>query len=638
MLKKLHYNIVLIFCLFLFIEYNTFAYELDKYQTLVEEVGKKLITAIDEDTLNLKYKFSPKFNTEESLQAGCIAEIDRTKSEYIITITTGMLKNVVKENENRLAYILAHELSHITCRHLDKKYFEESEKVNESLQLAFQREDEFEADRVGFKLMVSVGYSHKGAIEVFKAMRDLYGDYSSIEAVGKDHPSWTDRLAQLDKEKENIWRAMSSFNVGVDLLHFEQYEAAAVCFGKVTSEFPDAYEAFNNLGYAYLMKYFDAFDSEDIKQFNVGQVIAGGFYRRPASLEDKVKGVNEELWWKAVGSLREAIRINPNLSLAKANLGIAYLLDPRQQSRGESQKFFEDALAQVESDNTIDPLQKAVIYINAGNLGAANFNFELTAKHLDKASYYISIAEANTENNVNDNKNMSLAFGYDNAQLKEIISFNRYLVNTKGFSEVIDVKDAADFLKQYLRSIDKSSIWWKYAYDLYTNLCQRSGQKVLRETELISSVVLKPIKQIELEGGTTLFLSQKMNVVNSMIKYSEKIPIVKERKIYKYIYEDFGFEIVSGDEVIMIVIKNVKHLKNFNLYFLDGKSLHNSHYIGLSLNKLKEVLSKKNLRTIYFDGSDGINYLFCYEYGAAFSIEKGKVNGITLVEPPRLSY
>lgn len=635
--RKLYHNFI--FILFLSIIHTAFPIDLDKYQSIVNDVGKKLIAVIRTDTLNLKYEFSPKFKVEESTQAGSYADVDTIKKEYFITITTSMLENVVKDNdENRLAYILAHELSHITCRHLDRHYFGKSENLNESIQLSFKRDDEFEADREGFKLMVTAGYSHKGAIEVFKAMRDLYGDYSSIDAGGKDHPSWTDRLAQLDKEKKNIWRAMSAFNAGVDLLHFEQYEAAAVCFRKVTDEFPDAYEAFNNLGYAYLMKYFDAFDTEDLKQFKVGQIVVGGFYRRPASLEDKVKGVNEELWWKAVGSLRDAIRINPNLSLAKANLGIAYLLDPRQQSRGESQKFFEDALAQVESDITIDPLQKAVIYINAGNLGAANYNFEQTAKHLDRASYYISIAEAHTENDVNDNKNLSLAFGYDNTQLKEIISFNRYLVSTKGFSEVVDAKDATDFLKQYLKSIDRSSVWWEYAYDLYTNLCQRSNQKVIKESELKSSDPVKPIKSIELEDGTALFLSQKMNVVNENIKYTERIPIVKERKIFKYIYNDLGFEIVSGEEVIMILIKNAQHLKNFSLLFPDDKNLNYNYFTGLSINKLKEVLGKRNLRTIYFDGSDGINYLFCYEFGVAFSIEKGKVNGITLVEPPRLSY
>lgn len=612
--------------------------DLGKDQNFVEGVGKKLVSSIDSDTLNLRYKFAPKFKVKESIEAGSNTDFDKNKNEYFITITTGMLNDIVKENENRLAYIIAHELSHITCGHVDRNYFEKPESINESLQLAFKREDEFEADREGFKLMVRTGFSHKGANEVFKAMRELYGDYSSIKAGGKDHPSWNDRLAQLDNEKENIWRAMSSFTAGVEFLHFEQYESASVCFSKVTDEFRDSYEAYNNLGYANLMRYFDAFDTEDIKQFNVGQIIVGGFYRRPESLEEKVKGVNEELWWKAVGYLKDALRINPNLSLAKANLAIAYLLDPRQQSRGDAQKYFEEALAQVESDATIDPLQKAVIYINAGTLGISDLNFEQTAKNLDRASYYLSIAEADTKTNAAEVKNLSLAFGYDKTQLDEVISFNRYFVKTKAFSEVVDVNDAINFLKKYLKGIDNSSVWWKYSYELYTNLCKRSGKNPVKESELKSVIEVEPVKQIVLQDGTPIFLSQKISDLNPKINYTERIPIVKERKIYKYIYADLGFEIVGGDEVLMIIVRKTNHIQTLKLPLLDEKKSGHLSFSGLTLPKLKEVLDKKNLRSIYFDGTDDINYIFCYELGGAYLIEKGKVNGIILVEPPRFSY
>ena len=68
---------------------------------------------------------------------------------------------------------------------------------------------------------------------------------------------------------------MSAFQNGFLFLELEQYLAARQCFQAVVAEFPDCYEAWANLGYAQLMQYCDGLDADDLRQFGIGQIVAG---------------------------------------------------------------------------------------------------------------------------------------------------------------------------------------------------------------------------------------------------------------------------------------------------------------------------------------------------------------------------
>ena len=557
----------------------SFASDIKEYQALVDKVKKRLVLSIDADSLDLKFNFNPKFYVEESPAISADTWVDAVKGEYSISIYTGMLQKIIEKNPDRLAYLLAHELSHITCKHVDRMHFGKLKTKDETLQLASSREDEFEADREGFKLLVKAGFSYSGAVEIFKKFREVTGDFSSIEANGVGHPSFTERASFVDNEKENIWRAMSSFSAGVNLLDFEQYEAASICFEKVKDEFPDSYEAHANLGYAMLMRYFDALDLEDLKSFNIGQIVIGGFYRRPASLEEKIRGINEELWWKAVGYFKDALRINPNLSLVKANLGIAYLLDPRQKSRGEAQKYFSEALEEVEKDATIDPLQKAIVYVNAGNLFSANNSYASATDNLNRALQLIENADEE-KHFFKRSKNTVRGLSFNKEQISSAIAFNKYWIETKNFSVINDKKKTEAFLLDYLKTSDRSSIWWMYCYDTYKNVCTENGIIPIAETKIKTTKSFPIPKSIILQDGASIFLSQKISEVNSKINYTEKIPIVAERKFYKYIYKDLGFEIVGGESVLEIVIRDLKKAADLKIQ-LFGSNESDYSYSGL---------------------------------------------------------
>src|SRR5690606_10064725 len=142
---------------------------------------------------------------------------------------------------------------------------------------------------------------------------------------------------------------------------------AARAFRQVTNEFPSAYEAWANLGFALLMRYADGLDTEDLRRFDIGQLVIPGFYRRPETLEAQVRGIDSQLWWDAVGALREAIRLRPDLTLAIAHLGIAHLIHPSgTRDVGNATRYLREAAALASKDPTISPLDRIAIEINAG--------------------------------------------------------------------------------------------------------------------------------------------------------------------------------------------------------------------------------------------------------------------------------
>src|SRR5262249_42544661 len=145
--------------------------------------------------------------------------------------------------EDRLAFMLGHELSHILLGHVKAPARGETRLVKN----AFTRQQEIDADIMGMELALKAGYSLKRGRSSIERMMKLGLNYSSFEGLAVDHPSWKDRLSHLDREQTRLWRSMSAFENGFFFLGAEQYAAAEQCFAAVTREFPESYEAWANL-------------------------------------------------------------------------------------------------------------------------------------------------------------------------------------------------------------------------------------------------------------------------------------------------------------------------------------------------------------------------------------------------------
>src|SRR5262249_8800781 len=155
------------------------------------------------------------------------------------------------------------------------------------------RDQEYAADLNGMQYALAAGYSTKG-VRAYQKLGEI-NSYSSFEALSADHPSANDRLARLDRDQASLWRSMSAFDNGVFFLKIEQYESAKTCFRNVVRAFPDADEAWANLGYALLMQYADSLEPDDVRRFDIGQLMVAGFYTRPKTLQGKVRRIDMDV-------------------------------------------------------------------------------------------------------------------------------------------------------------------------------------------------------------------------------------------------------------------------------------------------------------------------------------------------------
>ena len=141
------------------------------------------------------------------------------------------------ENEDDLAGIMAHEIAHVTSRHISQK-IERSKKMNlatfagmaagiflgisgastaanavsvgtmaagQTAALAYSREDEEQADQLGLEYLQAAGYDPRGLLRMFRKIRSKqwFGS-TEIPTYLSTHPAVEDRLATLGARMEAL--------------------------------------------------------------------------------------------------------------------------------------------------------------------------------------------------------------------------------------------------------------------------------------------------------------------------------------------------------------------------------------------------------------------------------------------------
>jgi len=142
-----------------------------------------------------------------------------------VFIHSGLLENMTDELE--LAGILAHEIAHVICRHISER-IDRSKKMSmatlagtiagiliggnvgaamiygsaaaqQSMFLAYTREDEREADQNCLRYLRDAGYNGKGLLSSLKKIRKVsWIDTSDIPTYMMTHPAINERLAYID--------------------------------------------------------------------------------------------------------------------------------------------------------------------------------------------------------------------------------------------------------------------------------------------------------------------------------------------------------------------------------------------------------------------------------------------------------
>lgn len=149
-----------------------------------------------------------------------------------IFIYRGLIE--VMETEDELAGILAHEVAHVQCRHISDK-IERSSKLNlatlaglaagiflgisgsetaaqavtfgsmaaaQSLSLAYSREDEIQADKIGLDNLTRAGYDGTAMIATLNKIRNKRW-FDNIPDYLATHPATENRIAYIDSWSQN---------------------------------------------------------------------------------------------------------------------------------------------------------------------------------------------------------------------------------------------------------------------------------------------------------------------------------------------------------------------------------------------------------------------------------------------------
>jgi predicted Zn-dependent protease len=147
-----------------------------------------------------------------------------------IFVNSGLL--LAMNSQDELAGILAHEISHVVCRHISKR-IDQSKKIDlatlagvvagiflgvaggspeaaqaltlgsvaagQSVALAHSREDESQADQHGLEYLTEAGYSAEGLLDILKKIRgkEWFGS-DQIPTYMMTHPAIEDRITRID--------------------------------------------------------------------------------------------------------------------------------------------------------------------------------------------------------------------------------------------------------------------------------------------------------------------------------------------------------------------------------------------------------------------------------------------------------
>lgn len=163
----------------------------------VRRVGNRIVEAVQleplqrEINLHLRgYRFDWEFNVIRSQQVNAFCLPGGKVAVY-----TGLLRIV--ENDDQLATVLSHEIAHALAHHSNERITrEESGRVSWLFNMAYDREQESEADHIGLFLMTFAGYDPDEALVFWQRMRQAERGGQMPEILS-NHPSDARRIRQL---------------------------------------------------------------------------------------------------------------------------------------------------------------------------------------------------------------------------------------------------------------------------------------------------------------------------------------------------------------------------------------------------------------------------------------------------------
>lgn len=404
---------------------------------------------------------------------------DKARAEIIVL--RGLVETLCMDGDrpdpDAFAGVLGHELAHLVLEHHFDEKPEAVARLRETdavIRNVVTREDEFQADLEGMRIAARAGYDPHGLARSFERGRARLGDEGLWELFEGDHPSFSQRLAEMDRERAELWRSVLDFEVGVDLLRGGNYACARECFRSALTQFPAAPEVLCNLGYALLMDYYHRLPPEYWSAHDIGQPLPVGFAaylpvppRRSRSAEE-MAGLRR-MWEEAVGRLEEALAIQPDHALALGNLGFAHLISPDgprpERAREFLERFRGDGAAEA-------PTQDAARVEGRVRLTIAN-NLALVASLEGRSEEALRL--------LHDSASLASTEAAGLFAGAPVVNMCLILAESP---QREDQERAATELEQILPRLPAGSAEWQYARGRYVHLCRKLGREPLPDRKL----------------------------------------------------------------------------------------------------------------------------------------------------------
>ncbi len=151
-----------------------------------------------------------------------------------IGVFSGLYKII--DNDDQLASVLAHEIAHVTAKHVHEKLSREmavdtvgavssiatgglsSLVINDAYGIggtspAFDREKEKEADYIGLIYMARAGYDPREAPKVLEKLEDVSAGQPTVSALQSTHPSNPARILALTDEMPKAMKAYEESHI-----------------------------------------------------------------------------------------------------------------------------------------------------------------------------------------------------------------------------------------------------------------------------------------------------------------------------------------------------------------------------------------------------------------------------------------
>jgi len=412
------------------------------YQKVIESIGNK---------------FPPPPNLK-------IIETERSVA-YIslntINIETKIISELCKmpDFEDRISYIIAHELAHHYLNHnwMFNTGFSYKSSINDFVQTEAYSKDnrklaETQADLyAGFFGQIS-GYNTLKYAE--STLNHVYSSYNLSHEI-KGYPSLDERIEIINSRKIEANNLSLFFDLANVLLLFKEYDASIKLFLEIIINDFNSREIYNNIGLAYLLKaiesdnvlsnynyptHLDLFTRADIQQ------------TRSNDSDDFVSLINS-----AENYFNISKSLDPDYDLADKNLNVLKFV--RQKKLDLNKDIDDNFYKNIDKKNVVDfkvieklingdKIKKIIKLAENGTQISFQNLSEIKASNIDNAEAIkmLNIDEAIFIFGLDNPKNVRTAKGNLNIKFSDVSNSRVYKVNKKihliKTKELFDLNDA----------------------------------------------------------------------------------------------------------------------------------------------------------------------------------------------------